>query len=63
MNKERQAKIDKIRRSQPINELERKWKKAKGRHSNQFWAVEWLDLAIRRAEDTYQWLINNHTDQ
>ncbi len=30
-------------------ELERKWRKAQGRWSNQYWAQEWLDVARRRA--------------
>ncbi len=29
-------------------ELEHRWEIAKGRHSNQFWTQEWLDLAFRR---------------
>lgn len=33
---------------QSDDELERKWVKAKGRHSNQFWAQELLDVARRR---------------
>lgn len=39
-------------------ELERKWEIARGRHSNQLWAQEWLDLADRRAKRLYhalQW--------
>lgn len=39
------------RRKQPIAELERKWNKARGRHSKQFWAVEWIDLAYARATE------------
>jgi len=31
-------------------ELERKWRKAEGRWSNQYWAQEWLDVADRRAQ-------------
>ncbi len=41
------------RRKQPIEELERKWNKAKGRHSNRYWCAEWLDLAHARATETY----------
>lgn len=43
--KDREDKITARRRQQPIEELERKWEKAKGRWSNRYWAVEWLDLA------------------
>jgi len=50
-NKSRSERIDKFRRSQPIEELERKWKKEKGRHSNQFWCLEWLDLAHARGKE------------
>jgi hypothetical protein len=35
---------------QSDEELERKWNKAAGRWSNQFWAQEWLDVAHRRAD-------------
>ena len=35
---------------QSDEELERKWAKAEGRHSNQFWTQEWLDVAKRRAK-------------
>jgi hypothetical protein len=31
-------------------ELERKWKKAQGRHSNRFWTQECLDVAGREAD-------------
>ena len=48
--KEREEKIAEYRRSKPIPELKRKWDKAKGRHSNRFWTVEWLDLAHARAK-------------
>lgn len=41
----RHRKIDEHRRNKPVAELERKWLKAKGRHSNRFWCIEWLDLA------------------
>lgn len=39
---------------QPDAELERKWAKAKGRWSNQYWAFEWLDVAERRAK---RWIV------
>ena len=39
------------RQKQPIEELERKWKKSKGRHSNAYWSQEWIDLAMARAEE------------
>lgn len=38
---------------QSDEELEKKWQIAKGRHSNQYWAQEWLDVAHRRAERLY----------
>lgn len=47
---DRSDKINEYRRKQPIEELERKWDKARGRHSNQFWCTEWLDLAHKLAE-------------
>lgn len=34
-------------------ELELKYERSKGRHDNQFWSQEWLDLAHRRAERLY----------
>lgn len=43
--------IEEIRQSQPMEELERKWNKSKGRHSNQFYTQEGLDLADRRAKE------------
>ena len=49
MGKRIQKIIEKERRKQPIEELERKWNKAKGRHSNAYWCIEWLDLAAARA--------------
>ena len=63
MSKERQAKIATYRQRQPIAELERKWNKAKGRHSNRYWIAEWLDLAYakgkalaRRFKDDGVWI-------
>lgn len=47
----RQERIDAIRQRQPLAELERKWLKARGRHSNRFWAQEWLDLCAARAAE------------
>lgn len=46
--------LEEERRKQPIEELERKWNKAKGRHSNAYWCAEWLDLAHARAEIIYK---------
>lgn len=51
MDDDRQKRIAEYRRNKPIAELERKYNKAKGRHSNQFWCVEWLDLAHARARE------------
>lgn len=48
--------IRESRRSQPIEELERKWNKAKGRHSRQFWCMEWIDLAHARAKVMWETL-------
>ena len=42
--------LDAIRQAQSIDELERKWNKVKGRHSNTFWEQEWIDLAMARAK-------------
>ena len=50
-----EKRIEKYRRSQSLEELERKWLKAKGRHSNAFWSAEWLDLAHKRAEKLWKW--------
>lgn len=50
MGKRIQKLLDLERQKQPIEELERKWNKAKGRHSNQFWCQEWIDLANARAK-------------
>ena len=43
--KEREDRIAEYRRNKPLDELERKWNKAKGRHSNHRWCAECLDLA------------------
>ena len=43
--KEREERIAEYRRNKPFDELERKWKKARGRHSNRMWCAEELDLA------------------
>lgn len=51
--KSRMDKISGYRRNQPIEELQRKWNKAKGRWSNSIWATEWLDLAYARANIWY----------
>jgi len=51
-----QDKIDQHRKNKPIEELERKWNKAKGRHSNRFWCLEWLDIADYRAKELITWL-------
>lgn len=51
MGKRIQKILQEERRSQHIAELERKWNKAKGRHSNAFWCAEWLDLAAARAKE------------
>lgn len=48
MSDERLKTIALKRQSQPIAELERKWNKAKGRHSKRYWAQECLDLGIAR---------------
>lgn len=42
----RLERIAAYRRNQPLAELERKWAKARGRYSKNFWAIEWLDLNI-----------------
>ena len=49
MGKRIQKILDDERRKQPVEELERKWDKAQGRHSNAYWAAEWIDLAYARA--------------
>ena len=54
MGKRIQKILDEERRKQPIAELERKWNKARGRHSRAFWTAEWLDLAKARGEKMYQ---------
>lgn len=56
MGKRIQEILREERRKQPIEELERKWEKAKGRHSNAFWCDEWLDLAYARAKKWYEFL-------
>lgn len=60
MNEELHAKLIAL---QPMEELERKWKKAKGRHSNRFWAAEWIDLAERRADILYEALHRNNPEE
>ncbi len=54
MGKRIQKILEEERRKQPVVELERKWEKAKGRHSNQYWCAEWLDLAAARANEMYK---------
>ena len=49
--REREKRIEEYRQRQMITELERKWNKAKGRHSNAWWAAEWLDLAAARGRE------------
>ncbi len=51
MSEQREKQIDEYRRRQPIAELERKWNKARGRHSKNYWAVEWVDLAWARGRE------------
>lgn len=51
MGKRIQKLLQDERRKQPIEELERKWMKARGRHSNAYWCLEWLDLAHARGEE------------
>ena len=47
MGKRIQKILEEERRKQPIEELQRKWNKAKGRHSNRYWCTELLDSAIK----------------
>jgi hypothetical protein len=47
------SKIDKARRSQPIEELERKARKAQSKNG---WTIEEIDAADARAEKMLQWL-------
>ena len=54
MSKRIQKIIDEERQKQPIEELERKWNKAKGRHSNRYWCQEWIDLSKARANEMYK---------
>ncbi len=54
MGKRIQKILEEERRKKPIEELERKWNKAKGRHSNRYWCAEWLDLAAARAKIMYE---------
>lgn len=44
------------RQKQPMEELERKWSKARGRWSNHYWAAEWIDLARKRADELWKGL-------
>jgi len=50
MSKARQMIFEKARRNQPIEELQRKWDKARGRWSKNIWGAEWLDLAWKEGE-------------
>ena len=50
MSKHGEKILDAIRQAQSIDELERKWNKAQGRHSNAYWTAEWIDLATARAK-------------
>lgn len=51
MGKRIQKILDAERQKQPIKELERKWEKAKGRHSNHYWTQEWIDLSFARGKE------------
>lgn len=51
MGKRIQKILREERRKQPIEELRRKYEKAKGRHSNHYWFAEELDLADAKAEE------------
>ena len=57
MSEKGQMILDKYRQNKPLVELERKWNKAQGRHSNQFWCQEWLDLAHARADKTARFFL------
>ena len=48
---DREARIAAYRQRQPLAELERKWNKARGRHSNRYWIQEWVDLADARGRE------------
>lgn len=43
--------IDEHRRKKSVKELERKWIKAKGRYSNQYWCAEEIDLAKAKGRE------------
>ena len=47
----RAERIAEYRLCQPLAELERKWRKAQGRHSNQYYIQEFLDLCDARASE------------
>ena len=55
----RQERISEYRRRQPLEELERKWLKARGRWSNQYWSLEFIDLVSREADELKR-LIEQH---
>ena len=59
MSKKRQEKIDKFRRMKSVKELERKFNKAKGRHSKNYWCVEHLDYVFALADELYFWFEKN----
>jgi hypothetical protein len=59
MSQERLKKIREYRANQPIEELERKWNKAQGRHSNHFWCTEWIDLAMCKGKKWKQFFDEN----
>jgi hypothetical protein len=54
--REREEKIRQARLRQPIEELARKAATARGRHTNQYWSQEELDLADAEAKDLFNYL-------
>ncbi len=53
MSEQGQRRLAEHRQSQPIEELERKMKKASGRYSNRYWTAEFIDWA--HAKGTQLW--------
>ena len=49
--KERAERIAEYRQRQPVAELERKARKARGRYGNHYWLMEEIDLAIARGRE------------
>jgi hypothetical protein len=50
----RAERLAEIRQRQPITELERKFKKARGRYSRQYWTAEAIDYSFAKGRELFE---------